>query len=229
MTEFSRILCVVDPTSDNPPALQRAAWLAGSSGAALELFICYYNEYLGGDQFFDSGSFKRTISHKPVFVAAVDPTHEHDKPAALDDATLAISRSLAKGTGGEVHAFHSFDPRLVFPVATANAYIPVLLETEEVGKLVRTAHEKRFFELTRSHDLDADRSHFVSGLAHQELPALAKDLSASVVVMGAIARNRLKRLFIGATAERTLEELPCDLLIVKPDWYDVDTDESDSG
>jgi universal stress protein E len=318
MTEFSRILCVVDPTADNQPAIQRAAWLAGSSGAALELFICYYNEYLHGDQFFDSGSFKRTrdeaveahknrlekmaqpfrdkgisvstysvwehplyeavarhaasvdadvvfkethhhhpapmrgvfsntdwnlirtcpvplwlvkpteISDKPVFIAAIDPTHEHDKPAALDDAILTISRSLAKITGGEVHAFHSFDPRLAFPVATANAYIPVLLEIEEVGKLVRTAHEKRFFELTRSHDLDADRSHFVSGMAHQELPALAKELSASVVVMGAIARNRLKRLFIGSTAERTLEELPCDLLIVKPDWYDPETDEGDS-
>jgi universal stress protein E len=37
--------------------------------------------------------------------------------------------------------------------------------------------------------------------------------------MGAISRNRWKRLFIGATAERTLDHLPCDLLIVKPDWF----------
>jgi universal stress protein E len=44
------------------------------------------------------------------------------------------------------------------------------------------------------------------------------DVDAAVVVMGAISRNRWKRLFIGATAERTLEHLPCDLLIVKPDW-----------
>ena len=37
--------------------------------------------------------------------------------------------------------------------------------------------------------------------------------------MGAVARNRWKRIFIGATAERTLEHLPCDLLIIKPDWF----------
>jgi universal stress protein E len=37
--------------------------------------------------------------------------------------------------------------------------------------------------------------------------------------MGAVARNRLKRLFIGATAERTLEHIPCDVLIVKPAWF----------
>lgn len=319
MTKFSRILCVVDPTSDNQPALQRAAWLAGHSGATLELFICYYNEYLRGDQFFDSGSFTRTrdeaigahknrleklaqplrdkgitvttsavwdhplyravarhtasvsadvvfkdthhhpasmrgmfsntdwnlirtcpvplwlvkpleLTAKPVLIAAIDPTHEHDKPAALDDAILTLSNAVAELTGAEVHAFHSFDPRLAFPVATANAYVPVLLEIEAAGKIVRAEHEKRFIAMARSHRVDAERSHFVSGLAHEELPALAKMLNAAVVVMGAIARNRLKRLFIGATAERTLEQLPCDLLIVKPDWYHAlpETAEGDS-
>ena len=48
---------------------------------------------------------------------------------------------------------------------------------------------------------------------------IAERIGADVVVMGAVARNRWKRLLIGATAERTLEHLPCDLLIVKPDWF----------
>jgi nucleotide-binding universal stress UspA family protein len=34
-----------------------------------------------------------------------------------------------------------------------------------------------------------------------------------------VARNPLKRLFIGSTAERTLGRLPCDMLIVKPAWF----------
>jgi universal stress protein E len=45
--------------------------------------------------------------------------------------------------------------------------------------------------------------------------------------MGAVSRNRWKRLFIGATAERTLEHLPCDLLIVKPDWFQTPAEISD--
>lgn len=310
MTNFSRILCVIDPTSDAQPALQRAAWLAGRSGGILELFVCYYNEYLRADQFFDSRSLERTrkeairlhedrleklagplresglevrttavwehplyesvvrhaasvkadvvfkdthhhppsmrgifsntdwnliracpmplwlvkpanIEGKPIFIAAIDPTHEHDKPAELDDAILTISMDLAKLTDAEVHAFHafSFDPRLALPVQTANAYVPVLVEVEGIMENVRTEHEKRFAAIAQGHGLEVERSHFVSGPVHEELPALARKLSASVVVMGAIARNRVKRLFIGATAERTLEELPCDLLIVKPDWY----------
>jgi universal stress protein E len=34
--------------------------------------------------------------------------------------------------------------------------------------------------------------------------------------MGAISRSGLKRLFIGNTAERILDDLTCDVLVVKP-------------
>jgi universal stress protein E len=86
---------------------------------------------------------------------------------------------------------------------------------------MREQHEKRFNEVTDFHEIDADHSHLVAGLTHEELPQLAGEIKADVVVMGAVSRNRWKRLFIGATAERTLEHLPCDLLIVKPDWFET--------
>jgi universal stress protein E len=34
--------------------------------------------------------------------------------------------------------------------------------------------------------------------------------------MGAISRSRLRELFIGSTAERILDRLHCDVLVVKP-------------
>ena len=34
--------------------------------------------------------------------------------------------------------------------------------------------------------------------------------------MGAVSRSGLKRVFIGNTAERVLNDLPCDVLVVKP-------------
>jgi universal stress protein E len=37
-----------------------------------------------------------------------------------------------------------------------------------------------------------------------------------IVVMGAVSRGRLKNIFIGNTAERVLDHLPCDVLIPKP-------------
>jgi universal stress protein E len=34
--------------------------------------------------------------------------------------------------------------------------------------------------------------------------------------MGAISRSRLEELFVGSTAERVLDRLACDVLVVKP-------------
>lgn len=139
--------------------------------------------------------------------------------AALDDEILITAKLLAGTTGGEVRAFHSYDPRIAVATATANAYIPVSLPFDEIESQMREQHEKRFNEITQFHGIPDDHAHLVAGLTHEELPELSEKLGAAVVVMGAVARNAWKRLFIGATAERTLDHLPCDLLIVKPDWF----------
>ncbi len=152
-------------------------------------------------------------------MAAIDPLNQHDKPAALDDEILVLSKMLAEESNGEVHAFHSYDPRIAMASATANAYIPVSLPFDEIEKQMHEQHEKRFNEITEFHGLGDKHTHLVAGLTHEELPLMAEKVTADVIVMGAVARNRWKRIFIGATAERTLEHLPCDLLIVKPDWF----------
>lgn len=59
MHTISKILSVVDPTTVDQPALQRASWLAEGTGAEIELLVCYYNEYLSGDRLFDSPSLEK--------------------------------------------------------------------------------------------------------------------------------------------------------------------------
>jgi universal stress protein E len=310
MQDLSRILCIIDPTVEEQPALERSSWIARHTGASLHLLLCYYNEYLAGNRFYDASSLERLrdevmgdfserlerfaeplrnqdlsvttqaiwghplhdciarvaaainadlvfkdthhhsallrgiltntdwnlmrtcasplwfvkpfrLSSRPLFLSAVDPMNTHDKPAALDDKILKLARSLSVATHGELHAFHAYDPRLAIASITTNAYVPTALLSEEIENDMRARHDARFRELTDSHKIPEAGLHLVSGLAYQELPALAEKLKATVVVMGAVARNRLKRIYIGSTAERTLEHLPCDLLVVKPDWYCV--------
>ena len=160
------------------------------------------------------------VDNAPAFLAAIDPTHQHDKPAALDDRLIGIGKQLASATAGTLHAFHAYDPRIAVATATANAYIPVSLPLDEIEQEMHDERQKRFSEITKFHDIPDAQAHLASGLTHEELPAKAEELGATVVIMGAIARNRMKRLFIGSTAERTLEHLPCDMLIVKPDGFE---------
>ena len=59
MTENNSLLVIIDPTSDEQPALARGAWLAEKLGASIELFICDYDQYLAGERFFDSKALKK--------------------------------------------------------------------------------------------------------------------------------------------------------------------------
>jgi universal stress protein E len=153
-------------------------------------------------------------------LAAIDPLHQHDKPAALDDEILRLAGDIAGKLDADLHVFHSYDPRTAEATAIGNAYIPPSLPYVEIETTIRTLHEKRVGEVTGYHGIPPEKCHLLPGLAHKQLPELAEKLPAQLVVMGAVARRGVKRLFIGATAERTLEHLPCDLLVVKPDWFE---------
>ena len=52
-------------------------------------------------------------------------------------------------------------------------------------------------------------------------PAPVREDGTSGPVMRAIARRGLGRPYIGSTAERVLDKLPCDLVIIKPATFEV--------
>ena len=63
------------------------------------------------------------------------------------------------------------------------------------------------------------RRHLMDGDPVRAIPKAARALRAGVVVMGAVSRSGLKRVFVGNTAERVLNTLPCDVLVVKPPGF----------
>jgi universal stress protein E len=152
-------------------------------------------------------------------LAAVDPLNEHDKPAALDCKILDTASNFAGATGSELHALHVFEPMEAM-VSTVDGYVPIVLPTEEINAKLRTQHGQALRSLVAGLDLPADRVQLRSGAVRDQLTAVARELGATLIVMGAIARSGLKRVFIGSTAEQVLESLPCDVLIVKPDGFE---------
>lgn len=129
---------------------------------------------------------------RPVILAAVDPVHTHAKPLELDTRILEAAGRLSDALHGRLHAMHA-------------GY-------EESRK----REQEMFARLMKSTDIPKARRHFEIGYADLLVPELARDLRAAIVVMGAVSRSAVKRLFIGTTAERVLDALPCDVLIVKP-------------
>lgn len=151
-----------------------------------------------------------------TIIASVDPTHADDKHAHLDDQILNPASLLAEKLGCDLHAFHSFVPpsaAMVTPMETQT------FSMAGIDENMRASQEESVKKLLDGYEVDEKNVHIMTGAPHHLLPDLADDISAGLVVMGAIARNALQRVFVGSTSERVLDKLPCDLLVVKPTWY----------
>jgi universal stress protein E len=161
----------------------------------------------------------RAIAPKPRFIAAVDPLHERAKPSELDDRIIDAAKQLCYPLNGELHVFHAFDatPALATPMDSMAMPLPI----REITESMRTRHTDAVHELTDPYGIPRDCVHVREGTTRERAVALAEELVADVVVMGAVSRRGLKRLFLGNTAEAVLDTLPCDLLIVKPAGFET--------
>jgi universal stress protein E len=163
----------------------------------------------------------RPAGQNPCFVAAVDPLHERDKPASLDNRILTTARFLAGALGGEVHVFHAFDVAAAIAVSTDAISMPIALPINDLTDAMRAEHTDAVERLCKEHGVPPARTHILQGGTRHSLLALTEQLRADAVVMGALSRSGLKGLFIGNTAEDALDRLHCDLIIVKPEGFEA--------
>jgi len=138
----------------------------------------------------------KTARHRaraPV-LAAIDPLQASARPAPLERQILRNAAALAAALRAPLHAVQVEAP-----------WAP--LGKDRRKGLVRHA---------RTAGINPRRAHLLEGDPDLLLPSAARRLRASAVVMGAMSRRGLKRLFLGNTAERLLDDLRCDVLVVKP-------------
>lgn len=157
----------------------------------------------------------RRAYQKPVVLAAVDPFHAHAKPADLDARLLGEASQFAQLLHGSVHVFHAY-----MPLACVNAFSVATAPPVILPPAVEEAHSQQIARaidrLAEGADIPRARRHIHMGDVASDMSALAHRIRADLVVMGAVSRSALARLFIGNTAERVLDKLSCDVLIVKP-------------
>lgn len=146
-------------------------------------------------------------------LAAIDPGHSGDKPAVLDIAICDWTVTLAKAMNGEPNAVHMFLPTALL---LGGATDQQAIEEERLQQL------KTMQELTTPQGIPSEQTRLMLGSAVDLLAEEAERVRADLIVMGAVSRSRLQRIFVGSIAERVLDHLPCDVLVVKP--LDFSTD-----
>ncbi|MGI9258860.1 MAG: universal stress protein [Gammaproteobacteria bacterium] len=163
----------------------------------------------------------RSVGASPTILAAVDPVHSHDKPAKLDHAIVIAAQEVAEAVGGALHLFHSFDPMPTVSAATRWSP-PLQVDVDKRVEEERQRHRGSMEELLSRYSITEDRVHFHEGPPHDQLVGAAIQESVDIVVMGSVSRGMLKRAVVGSTAERVLDRIPSDLLLIKPPPSDGD-------
>jgi len=153
----------------------------------------------------------------PIIVAAVDPTHSHDKPATLDTTIIQMAKSVAELTDGEVHLFHTYERLAGVGDEAMRIFRPIKLEIDKIDKKMKENHRDALDALAERNKIDDKHVHQLPGRTRDLLPSFVRSKNAQLVVMGALARWGFKRMIIGSTAERVMDHLPCDILIVRQD------------
>ncbi len=150
----------------------------------------------------------------PRVVAAVDPVHSHDKDAKLDHEIIRSAKKLADKCGGKVMLFHSYQRLEEIGSRVTWRIKPEVFAVDKLDEKIRAEHREALDGLAKEFGIDAQSVHQLPGRTHELLPTFARAKGADLIVMGAIARSGLQQRIVGSTAARTLDHLPCDVLVV---------------
>jgi universal stress protein E len=160
-------------------------------------------------------------AERPRLLAAVDPSHRDDRHARLDHAILDLATELEAALGGEAWVAHCILSMAALESTAALSMMPEALGSSPEDYAGDLLHQMRgaVLRLLEGRPIPPSRLRLAEGRPEKELPRLVRDLEADLLVAGGISRSRLEQVFIGGTAERMLERVPCDLLVVKPPGF----------
>ena len=147
-------------------------------------------------------------------LAAIDPLHADDKPANLDHRILEAAKKMCELYDAELNVINVVMPLL----SAAPTVAEPLLATDTIAQEAATqAHQNRSRVLLDEHALNETSINVMVGEPADQIIEFAARQACDLLVMGAVARSALGRLLIGNTAEKVLDAVACDLLIIKPD------------
>jgi nucleotide-binding universal stress UspA family protein len=150
-------------------------------------------------------------------LAAVDPDPSEKDNAELNKLILDLATSLAKRENSQLHIVHAWAMGYESTLRSGRAHLPKS-EVDRWVRDTRTAHNKWFDTLLGQYELQnlPTKTHLLKGQPWDVIPALALKKRVELIIMGTVARTGIPGFFIGNTAEKTLAEVDCSVLAVKP-------------
>lgn len=125
---------------------------------------------------------------------------------------LEYGRALSHAFDAEVHLVHAHERDFSYGLP-----IMVSAAAEAAGKAIETTLHARLAETARKHGWPeaAERRHVRIGRAYEAICAVAQKTAADLIVIGTHGYGGWRRLVLGSTAERVVQNAPCPVLVVR--------------
>lgn len=167
-------------------------------------------------------SFKRILA--AVDVDEAYPETELASRQALNRLTLELASSLALSDFAVLHIAHAWEALGEGALQNVFSHTPkdqIIAYVEQVRQQRADSLDALLQEVTRNLGQDTldylkPRTHLIKGEPRQEIPALANQIKADLIVMGTVARTGVPGFIMGNTAETILNQIDCSVLAVKP-------------
>ena len=157
----------------------------------------------------------------PNLLAAVDPSHRDDRHARLDHTIMDLAEQLDTALNARTWVAHCIFSMASLESTAALSMMPEALGSspeDYAGDLVQQLRAA-VLRLLEGRKVPASRMRIVEGRPEKELPRLVEELEIDLLITGGVSRSRIEQVFIGGTAERLLDRIRCDLLVVKPPGF----------
>jgi universal stress protein E len=152
-----------------------------------------------------------SLNGRDSIVGAVDRAEGDDAAATLNERVLGNVSKLAEKLGKESHVLHAFGEAGLSRRLEAPA--------EDVGDdMGESRYDRRIREILRfgkAHGLPAECLHIHEGKLVNALEEVSEPVKAGVIVLGTRGRGRLQRLLSDSAAERVVQRVASDVLILK--------------
>jgi universal stress protein E len=149
-----------------------------------------------------------------VVAAAIDPKITGRDENFLEKRILDCTVEIGRPMHATIIAAHSYYPDII-SAASICPQPNFFNVTAEMLAAEKTLHENALASLLAPYQIAPQCVQVDMGIASTCLSEIVERSAVDIMVMGAISRSHLKQTLIGSTAERLLEFLPCDVLVVK--------------
>lgn len=148
--------------------------------------------------------------NRPV-LAAVDLGSPNKSHIELHNKLMQIANTLTFIAKGSLHLVSVY-PSPIFSEIHPDSKLPGL--TPQIREHYISAcntYEEKYLDLTK------ENIHLQAGSPELVIPQIAAEIDAAVCVIGTVARTGISGVLIGNTAESILDDLTCDILVIRPD------------